>query len=117
MHFGPWEIVAFGGLYIGAAMLALDVGLRMSPAVQIRFPRFQRINAGRGDEARVPSTCGPYEESALLSRAQERRLLSLYTLPLNAGTVSRIFGGNLTGTQCSLLNGGSACISQSSAGQ
>jgi hypothetical protein len=44
MHFGPWDIVAFGTLYIGAFLLATDVGLRMSPRVQKKFsfiPRMQ----------------------------------------------------------------------------
>jgi len=43
MHFGPWEVVAFGGLWIGAFMLAVDVGLRISPAIRARFPELERI--------------------------------------------------------------------------
>jgi hypothetical protein len=43
MHFGPWEVAAFGGLWIAAFMLALDVGLRMASNVQGRFPLLKRI--------------------------------------------------------------------------
>jgi hypothetical protein len=30
---GPWDLVAFGGLYIGAFILAADTGLRMAPEI------------------------------------------------------------------------------------
>jgi hypothetical protein len=43
MHFGPWEVVAFGSLYIGSFLLATDVGLRMSPRIQKRFSFIPRL--------------------------------------------------------------------------
>ncbi len=45
MHFGPWEIAAFGGLWVSAVMLALDVGLRMSPPVRERLGALDRFTA------------------------------------------------------------------------
>jgi hypothetical protein len=43
MHFGPWEFVAFGSLWIGAFMLAADVGVRMAPTLRDRIPKLQKI--------------------------------------------------------------------------
>jgi hypothetical protein len=43
MHFGPWEVVAFGSLYIGSFLLATDVGLRMSPRIQKKFSFIPRL--------------------------------------------------------------------------
>jgi hypothetical protein len=35
MHVGPWEILAYGALWIGGFILAADVGLRMSPNIRL----------------------------------------------------------------------------------
>jgi|GEM_PF-5030765 hypothetical protein len=43
MHFGPWEAAAYGGLWISAAVLAADVGLRMAPNVHLRFPFLRKF--------------------------------------------------------------------------
>jgi hypothetical protein len=43
MHFGPWELLAFSTVYIGAIMLAVDVGLRMSQTTRERFPGLDRF--------------------------------------------------------------------------
>jgi hypothetical protein len=75
------------------------------------------VNAGHGADPRVPSTCWPIGGSARLDPAQEHLRLSFYTLPLNPCTCAHNSGCSLTRTQCSSLRGGSACISQSSAGQ
>src|ERR1700730_9067395 len=75
------------------------------------------VNAAHGADLQFPSTCWPFEGIAPLGRAQEQMRLSLYTLPPSAGTLVDIFGRILTRTQRSSLNGGSACLSQSSAGR
>lgn len=43
MHFGPWEIAAFVGLWTGAFMLAADVGLRMSPNIRANLPKLEKF--------------------------------------------------------------------------
>lgn len=43
MHFGPWEVAAFGGLLVSAIILAADAGLRMAPNIKIRFPSMGRV--------------------------------------------------------------------------
>ena len=48
-------------------------------------------NAGHAVDPPAPSTCWPYGGSVPLNRAQERQLLSLYTLPPSACTSAHIF--------------------------
>lgn len=43
MHLGPWEIAAFGGLWIGAFILAAEIGLTMAPTLRANFPVLERI--------------------------------------------------------------------------
>jgi hypothetical protein len=43
MHVGPWEIAAYGGLWISAFILAFDVGLRMAPNIQKHFPFLRKV--------------------------------------------------------------------------
>jgi hypothetical protein len=42
-HFGPWEVLAYGALWIGGFMLAVDVGLRMAPNIRVKFPALEKI--------------------------------------------------------------------------